>query len=70
MEQEQAITKLIRLRDARNKRAAHGGAHTNRKSTYYEVLDYRELSYFVLSNVIKHRTGLDINTLLLPKPSF
>jgi hypothetical protein len=52
---ETLLEKLKRLHIARNDRAAHGRIHANRRSTYYELMDYQVLAGRVLKSFIKHK---------------
>lgn len=54
--------KVKRLRDARDDKAAHGRIHANRKSTYYELMDYQQLARHVLSRHIAFKyPTVDVN---------
>lgn len=52
---ERIVDKLIDLRKARDQRAAHGRIHAERKSTYYEILDYQALAATILNLYMKHK---------------
>lgn len=51
---EKIITKIEALRLARNERAAHGRIHKDRKSTFYELMDYQSLANALLVMFIRH----------------
>jgi len=53
--EEPLIEKLKRLKDARDDRAAHGRIHANRRSTYFELMDYQMLASTALSAYIRHK---------------
>lgn len=52
---EPLIQKLERLKEARNDRAAHGRIHSNRRSTYYELMDYQTLASRALEGFLRHK---------------
>lgn len=52
---EPLIEKLKRLRFARDDRAAHGRIHANRRSTYYELMDYQTLASRALLDFLHHK---------------
>jgi hypothetical protein len=52
---EPLLEKLKRLQVARNDRSAHGRIHANRRSTYYELMDYQVLAGRVLKSFIAHK---------------
>lgn len=52
---ETVVDKIGKLRAARNDRAAHGRIHKDRKSTYYELMDYQALACHLLSQFIEFR---------------
>lgn len=52
---EPLIQKLKGLKGARDDRAAHGRIHANRRSTYYELMDYQLLALRALQGFLKHR---------------
>ena len=55
IEPESAIDKLSKLRKSRNYKAAHGRIHRNRKSSVYELVDYQQLTRWVLFQAINFR---------------
>jgi hypothetical protein len=53
--EEPLIEKLKKLKWARDDRAAHGRIHANRRSTYYELLDYQMLASITLRAYVKYK---------------
>lgn len=53
--EESLIDKLKKLKAARDDRAAHGRIHANRRSTYYELMDYQMLASSVLRAYVRHK---------------
>lgn len=52
---EPLIEKLKRLKFARDDRAAHGRIHVNRRSTYYELMDYQTLASRALFDFLRQK---------------
>lgn len=52
---EPLLEKLKKLQKARNDRAAHGRIHANRRSTFYELMDFQILAVQVLNSFVKRR---------------
>lgn len=52
---EKIIDKIKFLRSARNEKAGHGRIHKDRKSTYYELMDYQALASNMLLMFVAHR---------------
>lgn len=51
---EPIVDKVLKLRDTRNDKAAHGRIHVNRKITFYDLMDLQESAKLILINhVIK-----------------
>jgi hypothetical protein len=53
--EESYLDKLKKLQAARNDRAAHGRIHANRRSTYFELMDYQILATTILRNYIENK---------------
>ena len=58
--QEQAIDKLSRLRTKRNYKAAHGRIGGDRRTTFYELLDYQQLVRFIVLEAVRCLGGVHI----------
>ncbi|HEY0661302.1 MAG TPA: hypothetical protein VGD21_08315 [Lysobacter sp.] len=55
---EALLDKLKRLKIARDDRAAHGRIHANRRSTYYELMDYQVLALDCVRGYARHRHAI------------
>jgi hypothetical protein len=55
-----AIEKVIALRKSRNYKSAHGRIGANRKSTFYELMDFQKLAIHLVMSAIYPRTGVNI----------
>jgi hypothetical protein len=53
--EEPLVEKLKRLKVARDDRSAHGRIHANRRSTYFELMDFQMLASIVLQNFVRHK---------------
>lgn len=60
VEREPAIDKLERLRHSRDWKAAHGRIHANRKSTFYELMDFQQLTRFILFEAMRQRAQVPV----------
>lgn len=60
VKQEPAIDKLIRLRSRRDYKSAHGRIGPNRKSTYYELMDFQELARYIVRGSVYHYTDVNV----------
>jgi hypothetical protein len=60
IEQQPAIDKIINLRSSRNFKSAHGRIKVDRKSTYYELMDFQQLARYMVTRAIYPRTGVTI----------
>lgn len=58
--EEQAINKLDRLRTSRDYKAAHGRIGGDRKTTFYELLDYQQLVRFIVLEAVRCLGGVHI----------
>lgn len=67
---EKAIKKLFKLRDTRNFKSAHGRIAGDRRSSYYEVLDFQYLCRHLLYSVIREWIHIDLYHLSMPQVSF
>lgn len=67
---EKVVKKIIKLRNTRNFKSAHGRIAGDRKSSYYEVLDFQYLCRHVLYSVIKERLEINLYDLEMPRLSF
>lgn len=67
---ETLIKKIIKLRDTRNYKSAHGRIAGDRKSSYYEVLDFQYLCHHILYSVIAERLDINLYDIDMPLLSF
>jgi hypothetical protein len=55
---EPVIDKIMRLRHSRDWKSAHGRITADRKSTYYELMDFQQLARYIVLEAIRAKTGV------------
>ena len=65
--QQSAIEKIINLRNSRNFKSAHGRIGANRKSTFYELMDFQQLARYLVLSAINQRAGVNILHPVIPE---